>query len=214
MTRDSIRLLFPPTNLEERMHEIKRLTLGVLVLAAIVFAAPGLIGQHDGNDDNSGNRTIALVDDCDPDDPAWAPVGCLQRDGDVTAAEFDALLRSPLYDNIPPPGVEPGLFLVGHPSWRNDPSHVVVEAGKEITVRNVGGRPHTFTKVAQFGGGIIPPLNVGTVTAPECASLLRIEPGERDKIIASDEGLQRYQCCFHPWMRATVRVVPANDDDN
>jgi plastocyanin len=192
------------------MHKAQKLAVGALALVAL--AAPGLRGQDNNNDDNRGNRAIDLVDDCDPDDPAWLPIGCLQKDGDVTVAEFNAFLRSPLYDNIPPPGIEPGLFLVGHPSWRNDPSHVVIAAGKEIRVRNVGGRPHTFTAVAQFGGGVVPPLNVGTQPAPECAASVRLAPGDRARLIAGGEGIQRFQCCFHPWMRATVRVVA--DDDN
>jgi hypothetical protein len=38
---------------------------------------------------------ISIVDYCDPADPAWAPTGgCLQKDGDVTLAEFNALLHS------------------------------------------------------------------------------------------------------------------------
>ena len=193
------------------MHRAIRFTFGALAMVAL--AAPVLRSYDDQNDDNRGNRAIDLVDDCDPADQAWLPVGCLQNDGDVTAAEFNAFLRSPLYDNVPPPGIEPGLFLVGHPSWRNDPSHVVIEAGKQIRVTNVGGRPHTFTAVAQFGGGNIPPLNVGTQPAPECMNSVRIEPGEGTRVTAGDEGIQRYQCCFHPWMRATVRVVD-NDDDN
>lgn len=188
------------------MHKAQKIAVGALALIAL--AAPVLRGQNQNNDANSGNRRVDLVDDCDPDDAAWLPVGCLQRDGDVTAAEFNTFLRSPLYDNIPPFGVEPGLFLVGHPSWRNEPSHMVIDAGKKIQVRNVGGRPHTFTKVAEFGGGVVPPLNVGTQPAPECAGLVRIEPGDRDTITAAGEGIQRFQCCFHPWMRATVRVVP------
>jgi len=192
------------------MHKAQTMALGSLVLIAL--AAPALRGQNQNNDDNQGNRRVDLVDDCDPDDPAWSPVGCFQRDGDVTAAEFNAFLRSPLYDNIPPPGIEPGLFLVGHPSWRNDPSHVVIEAGKTIQVRNVGGRPHTFTQVAQFGGGIIPPLNVGTQPAPECAEAIPLEAGDADTITADGEGIQRFQCCFHPWMRATVRVVTKNEN--
>ena len=180
-------------------------TLGAAAMVAL--AAPGLRSYDEQNDANRGNRTIALVDDCDPGDPAWAPVGCLQNDGDVTAAEFNQFLRSPQYDNIAPAGAEPGLFLVGHPSWRNDPSHVVIEQGKEIKVRNVGGRPHSFTAVAQFGGGVVPPLNVGTQLAPECTNALRLEAGDSTSIIATGEGIQRFQCCFHPWMRATVRVV-------
>jgi hypothetical protein len=191
------------------MH--KTLTLAVGALALMALAAPDL-GGHDGDrDDNRGSRSIELVDDCDPDDPAWLPVGCLQKDGDVTAAEFNAFLRSPLYDNIAPTGVEPGLFLVGHPSWRNEPSHVVIRAGKELRIRNVGGRPHTFTPVAEFGGGVVPPLNVGTQPAPECAASVRLEPGDRTRLTAGGEGIQRFQCCFHPWMRATVRVVADTD---
>jgi plastocyanin len=191
------------------MHKAQKFVIGAVALIAL--AAPNLRGQQT-NDANRGNRTIDLVDDCDPDDPAWAPIGCLQKDGDVTAAEFDAFLRSPLYDNVPPPADGIGSFLVGHPSWRNDPSHVVIEAGRNIKVRNVGGRPHSFTAVANFGGGIVPPLNEGTQPAPECAGLVRIAPGEEATMSAGGEGIQRFQCCFHPWMRATVRVV--NDDDN
>ncbi|HJU45089.1 MAG TPA: hypothetical protein VJ691_19835 [Vicinamibacterales bacterium] len=192
------------------MHKAHKLALGALALIAL--ATPALRGQARGNDDNQGNRRIDLVDDCDPSDPAWLPVGCLQTDGDVRAAEFNAFLRSPLYDNVPPPGDRIGEFLVGHPSWRNDPSHVVIQAGKTIDVRNVGGRPHSFTAVAQFGGGVVPPLNVGTQPAPECAQLVRLEPGDSTRLTAEGEGIQRFQCCFHPWMRATVRVVP--DEEN
>jgi plastocyanin len=185
--------------------------LAIAALALVALAAPNLLGQQT-NDANQGNRTIQLVDDCDPSDPSWAPVGCLQDDGDVTAAEFNTFLRSPLYDNIPPFGTEPGLFLVGHPSWRNDPSHVVIQAGKALKIRNVGGRPHTFTPVAQFGGGVVPPLLVGTQPAPECATHLRLEAGDSTTLTAGGTGIQRFQCCFHPWMRATVRVIPPEEN--
>jgi hypothetical protein len=30
---------------------------------------------------------------------------------------------------------------------------------------------------------------------------------------AGGEGIQRFQCCFHPWMRATVRVIAENDNE-
>jgi hypothetical protein len=159
---------------------------------------------------------IALVDNCDPADPNWAPVGCLQDTGDVTAEEFDLFLRSPLYDNDGNPLSTAGQFLVGHPSWRNDPSHTVIKDGKQLHVTNEGGRPHTFTKVAEFGGGRVPPLRVGTQMAPECAlpagqtDPYLVAPGARLKLTTSGEGIMRFQCCLHPWMRATVRVVPEN----
>ena len=68
------------------MHKAQK--LAVSALALIALAAPALRGDQN-NDDNRGNRRIALVDDCDPDDPAWLPIGCLQKDGDVTLAEFN-----------------------------------------------------------------------------------------------------------------------------
>ena len=64
-------------------------------------------------------------------------------------AEFFALLVSPL---------APG-DVIGHPSWRNEPSYISVRAGRSVRVTNRGGRAHTFTKVNDFGGGFVPPLN-------------------------------------------------------
>jgi plastocyanin len=203
---------------------IRPLLLGAVVLIAVATAAPNVSG-HD--DDRHGNQKIALIDDCDPDDTNWGAVpGCLQEDGDVSLAEFNALTTSPLYDalpNVPPnPPTDPlgGLFLVGHPSWRNDPSHIVIREGKKVTVINKGGRPHTFTKVANFGGGRVPPLRVNTTIAPECVlptgqtDLTQLAAGARFRMTAEGVGLQKYQCCFHPWMRATVRVVENNGHDD
>lgn len=196
------------------MRSVRIPALLVLVLSAIwaVGSPTNLVADDDG-------VNIAMIDDCDPTDPNWAPVGCLRKRGDVTAAEFNAFLRSPLYDQPLNLGDNPvGQFLVGHPSWRNDPGHAVVELGERIRVTNEGGRPHTFTPVAEFGGGRVPPLRVGTTMAPECApptapltDPFQVAPGDNLKLKTVAEGLQRYQCCFHPWMRATVRVVAEHD---
>ncbi len=140
------------------------LVLGMAVLWGTAGPAE-LVAEQDGD------TKVALVDDCDPtDELGWAPVGCLQDKGDVTAAEFQMLLRSPLYDNDGDAASTLGQFLVGHPSWRFAPSHAAIEEGKTIHIENEGGRPHTFTPVAEFGGGRVPPLLVGTQIAPECAS--------------------------------------------
>jgi plastocyanin len=194
------------------MHKAHKFIIGAV--AVIALATPDLRGQPNNKKkpDNRGGGTIEIVDDCDPNDPGWAPTGGCLTNGDVTLAEFNTFLTSPLYDNIPPPGDDIGSFLVGHPSWRNEPSHLAIDAGDEIEVKNVGGRAHTFTAVAQFGGGAIPPLNVGAVPAPECATAVRLAPGAETTMVASGDGIQRFQCCIHPWMRATVRVV--KDDDN
>jgi len=192
----------------------KRFVLGMTVLLAIATAAPDLRGSGD-DDESGGRKRIAVLDDCDPDDPAWAPTGgCTLKKGDVTAAEFGMFLRSPLYDNIAPFNVEPGRFLVGHPSWRNEPSHSEFEEGEKIHVRNAGGRGHTFTEVAQFGGGFVGGLNVGTQTAPECAAAVALPPGARVTLAASGVGIHRFQCCIHPWMRATIRVTEDDEDDD
>lgn len=114
-----------------------------------------------------------------------------------------ALLVSPL--TLPPNG-----FLIGHPSWRNEPSHLTAKEGKRIRITNNGGRGHTFTEVAEFGGGFIAQLNIGLTPAPECQPglVVRLNPGDRTEIIATatNDPLHKFQCCIHPWMRATIRV--------
>ena len=149
----------------------------------------------------SRDARVAVLDDCEPTDPTWADIGgcdILPNRGDVTRAEFGALVLSPL-----------SASTVGHPSWRNEPSHLRVTAGRTVRVTNQGGRGHTFTKVAAFGGGFIPILNVGLVPAPECVAGPPppvLPPGETEQAAGLTPGLNRYQCCIHPWMRATIRV--------
>jgi plastocyanin len=156
--------------------------------------------DNGGSNDVAESRHIAIRDDCDPRDPAWAPTGgCLLKGGDVTFAEFAAELNSPL-----------SLSVVGHQAWRNDPPYVKIFDGGRVTVRNEGGRTHTFTEVAQFGGGKIPnpALNKGLVTAPECPGSVDIPPGGRMSVSGLATGNHRFQCCIHPWMRALIKVKP------
>ena len=97
-----------------------------------------------------------------------------------------------------------------HTSWSS--------SGDRIHVKNEGGRLHTFTPVAQFGGGRVEGINVGAQVAPECAlptppatDRYEVPPGERLRLKADKQGIQRFQCCIHAWMRATVRVTPEKD---
>jgi hypothetical protein len=77
---------------------------------------------------------------------------------------------------------------------------------------NRGGEVHTFTHVAAFGGGIIPPLNAlsgNPVPAPECLALEPddfVAPGNTYQEQIEGSGTQLFQCCIHPWMRMTVRA--------
>ena len=149
-------------------------------------------------DDDDGENKVELLDNCDPTS-GWGGPGCLQKkdeDDDVTPAEFDGLLHSPL-----------SLSVVGHPSWRNDPSYLSIQKGESVHVRNRGGRPHTFTKVANFGGGVVVPLNGGLVQAPECPALTNnLAPGAKTNVAGLAPGVHKFQCCFHPWMRAAIKV--------
>ena len=162
------------------------------------LASSGGLG---GPNDRGPHRYIAVLDDCDPTDLAWNNTGgCTRKNGAVTEAEFGALLNSPL-----------SLSVVGHPAWRNEPSYVKVDAGKSVRVTNEGGRLHTFTEVANFGGGRVPPLRTGLTPAPECLTPnpgAEMPPGASIDIGGLSVGTHKYQCCIHPWMRAAIKVLP------
>jgi len=160
------------------------------------LASSGGLG---GPNDRGPKRYIAILDDCDPNDPGWAPTGgCTRKDGVVSFAEFNAFVTSPRY-----------LSTVGHPAWRNEPSYVKVELGESVRVTNEGGRTHTFTRVADYGGGRVPPLNVGVTQAPEClAGTVDLPAGATTTVDGLAIGTHKFQCCIHPWMRAAVKVLP------
>ena len=152
------------------------------------------------------NRKIAIRDDCDPRDPAWNPSGgCALEEGDVTNAEFGVELQSTLAPTS----------VIGHQAWRNDPPYLKIREGQTVRVTNRGGRAHTFTEVANFGGGKIPNpgLNKGLLTAPECPASTNLAPGTGTTVKDLSPGNHRFQCCIHPWMRAIVKVKPKGDDD-
>lgn len=177
------------------------------VLAAIGFACllAGASAMGPVAADDQGHK-ILIRDDCDPDDPAWEPTGgCELRKGDVDFAEFGVELASPLAP----------MSVIGHQAWRNDPPYLQISEGDAVKVRNRGGRVHTFTEVADFGGGKVPnlALNRGLVMAPECPESEDLPPGAGGRIEDLAVGNHRFQCCIHPWMRAIVKVRPADDQD-
>jgi hypothetical protein len=116
------------------------------------------------------------------------------------------------------PGIKFDTFigqLTAHqdaPAWRNAPSHMTATFGETLVATNRGGEFHSFTRVASFGGGIVPFLNAlaGTpVPAPECTNAPQSEfigPGGVDVEAVTQRGEVNYQCCIHPWMRTTVTV--------
>jgi hypothetical protein len=150
----------------------------------------------------TGHRHVTMLDDCDPNDPAWnATGGCVLQGGSVSNAEFFSYVASPL-----------SSALIGHPAWTNDPTYLKTGDRKSFRVTNAGGRAHTFTEVASFGGGRVPPLNFGMTPSPECALAAGaadpnlVLPGGSMEVAGLSAGDHRFICCFHPWMRTLISV--------
>jgi plastocyanin len=163
-------------------------------MSAALVMVMGFAGSGHGRD-----VKILVLDDCDASDAGWnASGGCTLKDGAVTLAEFQSH----------------GFF--GHPAWRFESSYERVRAGDQIVVRNRGGRRHTFTEVAKFGNGVVPPLNIpGQATVPECQNPAGfpndLPSGTAIKLAADTPGTHLFQCCFHPWMRAAIKVEEKKD---
>ncbi len=143
-------------------------------------------------------RVIALFDACDPDSfNAAVGAGACVRPGGMKFATFiDLLTRHQSVE-----------------AWHFAPGHATLRVGDTLTAVNRGGEEHTFTEVDDFGGGVVPQLNqlAGlTTVAPECSQLpanARLAPGASSSEVENDEGVEKYQCCIHPWMRAEIRIV-------
>lgn len=142
-------------------------------------------------------RQILILDQCDPNsfNAIIGPGTCVNRNGGITFDVFIKLLEK--HQTVP--------------SWKFSPA--VIHVAKEVTlpIVNIGGEVHTFTEVAEFGGGIVPDLNVlsGTpVPAPECLALAFadfIPAGGQTTHTFTPGEHEKYMCCIHPWMRAETR---------
>jgi hypothetical protein len=142
-------------------------------------------------------RRILMLDQCEPDsfNAAVEPGTCVDRNGGITFDAFIALLQG----------------QQRAPSWRFSPDTIHVPTELTLPIINGGGEVHTFTEVEEFGGGVVPVLNTlsGTpVPAPECLALSQsdfIPAGGQTTHTFAPGGSEKYQCCIHPWMRATTR---------
>ena len=176
-----------------------------LLAATIAVASMTALVADDG-------LNIRLRDDCDPatfnlDPPNGAGPGVCDEDfgGGTTFGEF-------LAEHAETGGVD---------KWRFNNDRAESDRGRPITVTNRGGETHTFTRVAQFGGGFIPPLNNlpdGSTLplAPECAVAPGVpQPPSPGNLfvpaggVATAGALKRgerakFQCCIHPWMKAEI----------
>jgi len=174
------------------MGRVRRgLLFGGVVLGTIVLSLGHVGGAAEV-------KTVNMLDRCDP-------------------ASFNALF-GPGVCVFEHPGVSVGTFLsvleraqkMG--AWHFAPGSVRLKEGQAVQASNDGGEVHTFTEVDEFGGGFIPELNDLTgdaVPAPECLDFPNIEfipPGGKTTPDVESAGTHKYQCCIHPWMRATVTV--------
>lgn len=143
-------------------------------------------------------HVVTSFDACDPETfNAELGAGMCTRSRDVTFAMFvEQLARHHPID-----------------AWHFTPSNVTMRVGDLLVATNRGGEAHTFTEVEEFGGGIIQQLNELTElteVAPECNAVAGsdfIAPSASSSEEEEEAGVEKYQCCIHPWMRAQVRIV-------
>jgi plastocyanin len=160
------------------------------------IAGPGTVQRFTAVTDHG--HTVTLSDGCDPDTfNAMFGDGTCIRPGGVQLPNFLEDLRN-------------------HGSagaWHMAPNEVTLKVGEVLSAFNHGGEVHSFTEVKEFGGGFFQPINeiLGLAEVPECAQAQAagavLKPGESSSEVENDEGVEHYQCCIHPWMRAEVRIV-------
>lgn len=176
-----------------RSHRLARVLGGrrrflvptLCLLALVALPAMALAGE---------SVKVFVMDRCEPDsfDAAVEPGTCV-RDGGVKFDVFASQLN-------PQDG--------GHNAWRNSRTNVVLRDGQELTLVNTGGEFHTFTEVANFGTGIVPPLNAalppGTPAAVPVGPFNGLAAGDTLGIGQLAPGTHLFECLIHPWMRTTV----------
>jgi plastocyanin len=176
-------------------------------LVAALLLSFALTSPAAGDDDVARTPAqIVALDECDP-------------------ATFNAVVGPDFCKNVALAYVAPfattfaDLFAKAaagtpDPSWDFEPDSLTIKKGTSLIVVNQGGEPHTFTPVANFGGGFIAGLNGGQAAVPECAAgfkdvavaRTRILQGSQLQVSGLSKGEHRFQCCIHPWMRVTVKV--------
>src|SRR5512133_1527415 len=169
--------------MESRRIHLKRRLAMVAGLAALL-----VVGSAAGASAASATRQVQVLDDCDPAtfNAAIGPGTCI-KDGGTTFQEFIAQL----------------LAQGRAPAWRFAPGQLTLDAGGRLQAINRGGEDHTFTEVANFGGGCIAVLNdlLGLTPVPECAGFpggafgaTLVPPGATLTTAPLSPGVHRYEC--------------------
>lgn len=183
--------------------------LGITISLGLAMFSVPFFGSVYASDEPDF-EDIDIEDDCDPatfnaelpPPPFLQPVACL-GDGDTTFEEF---IEEFLEDGE-----------VG--SWEFSPDDTEIDEGEVLRLLNEGGEIHTFTRVAAFGGGFVPELNLpGVPLALECFAppgpgplnpdiniFLRGDGGTA-LVGPLAPGTYLFMCCIHPWMQLTLTV--------
>ena len=194
----------------------RRMLVFTAFICMIVLGFAATIRARWAPEEKPSPLTISIRDFCDPatfnaNPPAGIGPGTCIRDDNVSVNGSEKLA---------------GFFAeLGQEksagAWRFNPDRVKTEEGVNLTLVSRGGETHTFTRVAEFGGGFVPPLNAASgnpVPRPECAQVVNgqlvpqppsannifLEHGETEpgpRIVGDEEA--KFQCCIHPWMRVT-----------
>ena len=143
-------------------------------------------------------RQVLMMDACDPTtfDANVEPGTCVGRHGGVKFDQFIAELTH--------------TQKAG--AWHFAPPNTTAREGQTLLATNNGGEIHTFTRVSQFGGGLVPDLNrlSGNLqVATECTKLEDddfVPPGGTYEEKVGSEGTQLFECCIHPWMRTVIHT--------
>src|SRR6266403_355159 len=175
-----------------------------LIAGCLLFAgATHALAQEKENENPPGVAQIVALDECDPATfNAALGLGFCKN---VTLGAFTTL--SDLFAKAAAGKPDPG--------WDFEPDTLHIKKGTILVVVDQGGEPHTFTEVAQFGGGFLPVINApGESTIPECSggfsnvavAKTRILQGSQLLLPGLSKGEHLFECCIHPWMRVKVEV--------
>jgi plastocyanin len=175
------------------------------LLLGTTLVAPSVAGADEGKGGDS--KRVRIFDDCDPAtfNAAIEPGTC-KGDGETLFGDFIAQLQAT--------GAAKG--------WEFKPADFHIDQGDNINAVSRGGEFHTFTEVADFGGGCVEDLNniLGLTPVPECTPTVLIDgkpvpaaflssgvdAGGNLQVPGLSPGTHEFQCLIHPWMHAVVVV--------
>ena len=129
-----------------------------LLAGGLVFAGGLMFAGGTQEEDPPSIAQVVALDECDPGtfNTALGPDFC--KNVALGAATKLSDLFAKAAAGTPDSG------------WDFEPDTLNIKKGTTLTVVDQGGEPHTFTEVAQFGGGFLPVLNApGEETVSECA---------------------------------------------